>query len=105
MTIRFALILLFLLIILSSGGCAWTESDAGKARYTYKVTEPDGTVHEIDLQNAKNVGLVSATVKYGDVEIELLEQGVDSSGPMGAMIEQNTMLMERALSLIPQVKQ
>ena len=97
MIIRLALVTLITL----ATGCSIIESDAGKARYIYTVTTPDGTVHKIDLQNAKNIGLVSATVRYGDIEVELLEQGVDSSGPIKAMVEQNTLLMNSLLAVTP----
>lgn len=88
-------------LVLFLGGCALVESDAGKADYEYTVTTPDGTVHNIRLRNAKNIGLVSATVKYGDVEVELLEQGVDASGPMQIMAESNAALVQAVLSATP----
>lgn len=92
------LLLLSMLMLLPA--CALIESDAGKARYQYTVTTPDGTVHEIDLQNAKNIGLISATVKYGDVTVELIEEGVDSSGPMSLMVQQNGRLLDRVLDVV-----
>lgn len=94
---KYVVLAVFLLTIT---GCSFIESDAGKARYRYTVTSPDGTKHEIDLENAKNIGLVSATVKYGDVEVELLEQGVDSSGPMATMAEANGKLADALIQKV-----
>lgn len=85
-------------------GCSWIESDAGKARYTYRVTTPDGTVHEIDLFNAKDIGLVSARATRlddGTIEVELVEQGVSAAGPMATMAEANARLVDAVLGVAP----
>ena len=78
------------------------ESDAGKAHYTYTLTTPDGAVHAVSLQNAKDVGLVSATMTYGDMSVELLEQGVSASAPMQIMAESNAKALDAVIGLIPQ---
>jgi hypothetical protein len=90
------------ILILSSllFGCSWIESDAGKAHYRYAITMPDGTRHEVDLQNAKDIGLVSATLKYGEMEVELIEEGVNASSAMGAMAEQNGKLVDLLVNTI-----
>ncbi len=90
--------LILIVALLSVAGCSWIESDAGKAHYEYTITMPDGTVHNVSLQNAKDVGLVSASMRYGDVEVELLEQGVSASGPMQVMAEANAKLVKTILS-------
>ena len=85
-------------------GCALIESDAGKAMYIYRVTTPEGVTHEIELHNAKDIGLISATVRYGDIEVELIEEGVNASTAMGAIAEQNSMLMQKMIELVPTVR-
>ena len=94
-----ALLLVFSLLALA--GCSWIESDAGKADYEYTITTPDGTVHEVRLRNNKDVGLVSASMKYGDMEVELIEQGVSASGPMAVMAEANAKMVEKILGAVP----
>ena len=93
--------MIIVLWLLSLGGCSWIESDAGKADYSYTITMPDGTVHHVRLKNAKDVGLVSASMKYKDVEVELLEQGVSSSGPMAVMAEANAKMVDVILGSVP----
>lgn len=88
-------------IIILASGCAMIESDAGKAHYIYEVTTADGTKHRVDLKNAKDVGTVMATVKYGDIEVELLEEGVNASSAMGVMATQNQMMFKSLMDLIP----
>lgn len=90
-----------LLSVLLLGGCSFIESDAGKAHYRYKITMTDGTVHEIDLQNAKDIGLISATLTYGDMNVELIEEGVNASSPMSVMAEQNGRLIEKLIDMTP----
>jgi hypothetical protein len=92
----------YLLIIglLILGGCSWIESDAGKAHYSYTITMPDGSIHQVDLENAKDIGLVSATMSYGDMNVELLEQGVSASGPMQVMAESNAKMIEAVLDTV-----
>lgn len=92
-------ILLFLFGLI--GGCSMIESDAGSADYSYTVTMADGSVHNVRLKNKKNIGLVSARMKYGDMEVELLEQGVDASGPMSVMAESNGKALDAIIGMIP----
>lgn len=93
-----------ILLTLLLTGCSWIESEAGKAHYSYTVTQPDGTRHEIVLKNAKDIGLVSATatrLEDGTIEIELIEQGVDATTPMAKMVEQNGKLIEMLTNALP----
>ena len=93
--------ILFLFLLSLLGGCSWIESDAGKAHYQYTITMPDGTVHAVSLQNAKDVGLVSATLTYGDMQVELLEQGVSASSPMKVMADANAKLIDSLITTLP----
>ena len=63
----------FLVVFLAGG--YFPESDAGKADYSYELTALDWSVHRVRLKNAKDVGLVSATLQYGDIKVELLGRG------------------------------
>lgn len=93
-----------LILLLALTGCSWIESDAGKAHYSYTVTEADGTRHEVVIKNAKNIGLVSAKASRsgdGSLVVELIEQGVDASGPLSSVIEQNSRLIEALTSAVP----
>lgn len=82
-------------------GCSWIESDAGKARYTYRVITAEGTIHEIELFNAKDVGEVAATVVYGGIEVTLYEKGVSATGPMATMAEANARAIDALIGVAP----
>jgi len=100
--ITVALFALAACIFLSS--CSFIESDAGKSHYQYQVTTADGTKHEIDIRNAKDIGLISAKVTRlddGSIEVELIEEGVNASSAMGIMAEQNSIMMGKMLDMIP----
>jgi len=87
-----------LLFILFLTGC----STAGTSHYYYEHEHPDGSIDRIDLKNGKDVGLIHATITLPNgMMVELLEQGVDASGPMGVMAEQNTKLVDRVLDMVP----
>ena len=93
--------ILIIVLITVLSGCSWIESFAGKSRYTYTRIDPDGTKHIIDLKNAKDIGLVSATLIYGEVRVELIEEGVSASGPMTVMAENNRLLLDAVLNKVP----
>jgi len=101
MSTRIALIILLSTAIALASGCALFEGNAGSSHYVYERTDPDGTVHRVDLENRKNIGLVSANLEYKGVKLELLEQGVDASGPMQTMAESNKALVDALLTKVP----
>lgn len=93
-------------LIMTLVGCSMIESDAGKAHYKMSPVVVDGVAIccEVDIFNAKDVGKIKATATKlddGSYEITLEEEGVNSSAPMGMMMQQQNMLMETLLKTIP----
>lgn len=92
------------LVLLS--GCSLFEAEAGRSHYVYERIDADGSTHRIDLQNAKDVGSIEATVEYGDIKVMLKETDVSASSPMSVMVEQNRMMAEmvqRLMAIVPGV--
>lgn len=93
-------------LLLAVTGCSFIESDAGKAHYSMTPVIVDGQVVccAVDIRNAKDIGRVKASVTKlpdGSLEVTLEEEGVQASGPMGAMIQQQAATTDLIRSLIP----
>lgn len=94
------------LVWTATPGCSLIEGNAGQARYSMEpVIHGDQIVCcKVDIRNAKDIGKVKASVtklEDGTYEISLEEEGVNSSAPMGVMMQQNQLMMEMLLKTLP----
>ena len=91
-----------LLAVALLSGCV----SAGRAAYRLEpVLLEDGKVgYAIDVVNTKNIGklhLVASRGADGALSIDLEQDGVDASGPMGVMAESNAKLIDSILNATP----